>query len=80
MYHLQRMVYCKSADISYSPINNILIIQYCNTMDDRQLPNVDFLSELIEIKDSRHDFSYRFCLSINLSKNEVSDIIQVFIE
>ena len=49
----------------------IIYSQYYSTLDDGQLHIADFLSELIDVRDNRHEFAD----NLSLSYDEVNDII-----
>ena len=62
---------CSISDILYGSVNRIIYSQYYNTLDDGELHNADFLSELIDVRDNRHEFSD----NLSLSYDELNDII-----
>ena len=57
--------------ILYGSFNDIVSAQFNSTMDEAQLRTVSFLLELIEIRDSRHEFYNQLCLT----KSELNDIV-----
>ena len=61
---------CTVGDLLFGSINNIIHSFANSSLDEKQLSNVTFLAELIDIRDNRRDFS-----RLNLSHDEVSDII-----
>src|SRR5664279_1702339 len=58
--------------LSYS-FNSIVNAQFNRTLNETQLRTVCFLSELLELRDRRHNISHN--LSIGLSNDELNDII-----